>query len=523
MSDAVTKDVLIGLDSGTSVVKAVAFDLDGTQIEHVMRPNATIPVDGSGREQEFGRTWDDAAAVLREMAAKLDARGLRVAGIAVTGQGDGTWLIDRDGEPIGRGMLWHDGRSGPIVAELHRNGTAKAVQRITGTMLNMSHQTGQLLWLKRHRPEALARATTAFHCKDWLYFRLTGERATDIAEGTFTFGDYRTRRYDPDVLELFGLQDEARLLPPMVDGVEDHAALTPAAAAVTGLPAGTPVVLCPVDLLCAALGAGLYDPEGRAGFTVLGSTGAHMRLVFGADRVTLGEEVGYTMPFIVPGSYVSMVSNMAATLNIDWLCGVIEEVAEAAGAMLPSRSALIGLLDGKAAAAAAGRLLYHPFIAEAGERGPFVDSAARAAIIGLSGTAGAGDLMRAIYESLGFATRDCYEAIGGTPAEIRMAGGAARSATCRGIVAAAADAPIRLVKREEVGAAGAAMVAALSLGILPDIDAACARWVSPLLAEAEPPDLALVGRYDRLFPQYRASYRSLRPVWHALEDLRTEG
>jgi erythritol kinase len=515
-----TRNVLIGLDSGTSVVKAVAFDLEGTPVEHAARPNTTIPVDGAGMEQEFARTWDDAALVLRELAAKLEARCLRIAGIAVTGQGDGTWLIDGDGEPVGRAMLWHDGRSGSIVAELHQSGTAK---RFTGTMLNMSNQSGQMLWLKRHRPEALARAATAFHCKDWLYFRMTGERATDVSEGTFTFGDYRSREYAPEVLELFGLQDEARLLPPMVDGVRQNSALTPQAAIATGLPAGTPVVLAPVDLLCGALGSGLYDPEGRAGFTVLGSTGAHMRLVFGADRVTLGEEVGYTMPFIVPGSYVSMVSNMAATLNIDWLCGMVEEVAEAAGATLPQRSDLIRLLDAKAAAAKPGRLLYHPFIAEAGERGPFVDSAARASVIGLSGTAGAGDLMRAIYESLGFASRDCYEAVGGTPAEIRLAGGAARSATMRGILAAATNAPVRLVKREEVGAAGAAMVAALSLGILPDIDTACARWVTPLLAEAEAPDPALVAQYDRLFPQYRASYRSLRPVWHALEDLRTRG
>ncbi|TSD87603.1 carbohydrate kinase [Mycobacterium sp. KBS0706] len=518
-----SRDVLIGLDSGTSVVKAVAFDLEGTPVEHAARPNTTIPVDGAGMEQEFDRTWDDAALVLRELAAKLAARGLRVAGIAVTGQGDGTWLIDRDGDPVGRAMLWHDGRSGPIVAELHKSGTAKAVQRFTGTMLNMSNQSGQLLWLKRHRPEALARAATAFHCKDWLYFRMTGERVTDVSEGTFTFGDYRSREYAPEVQELFDLKDEARLLPPMVDGVRQNSALTPQAAIATGLPAGTPVVLAPVDLLCGALGSGLYDPEGRAGFTVLGSTGAHMRLVFGADRVTLGDEVGYTMPFVVPGSYVSMVSNMAATLNIDWLCGVVEEVAAAAGATLPKRSDLIRLLDAKAAAARPGRLLYHPFIAEAGERGPFVDSAARASVIGLSGSAGAGDLLRAIYESLGFASRDCYEAVGGTPAEIRLAGGAARSATVRGILAAATDAPVRLVKREEVGAAGAAMVAALSLGILPDIDAACARWVTPLLAEAEMPDPALVAQYDRLFPQYRASYRALRPIWHALEDLRTEG
>lgn len=523
MSGSTAKPVLIGLDSGTSVVKAVAFDLDGRQVELTMRPNTTIPVPDHGREQDFARTWDDAAVVLREMAAKLSARGLTVAGIAVTGQGDGTWLIDRDGEPVGRGILWLDGRSGPIVAGLHRSGTAKAVQAITGTIPNMSSQSGQLLWLKQHRPEALARAATALHCKDWLYFRMTGERATDIAEGCHTYGDFRTRQYAPEVLELLGLQDEARLLPPIVDGLARHAALTPAAAAATGLPAGTPVVLAPVDVLCTALGAGLYDPEGRAGFTILGSTGAHMRLAFGADRVTLPDGVGYTMPFVAPGSYVTMVSNMAATLNIDWLCGLVEEVAATAGAALPSRPDLTRLLDGKAAAADPGRLLYHPFIAEAGERGPFVDSAARASVIGLSATSGPGDLMRAIYEALGFAARDCYEAAGGMPAEIRMAGGAARSATCRGIVAAATGAPIRLVQREEAGAAGAAMVAALSLGILPDIDTACARWVAPLLAAPEPPDPALARRYDRLFPHYRASYRGLSPVWHALEELRTEG
>ncbi|TGV54945.1 carbohydrate kinase, partial [Mesorhizobium sp. M2D.F.Ca.ET.160.01.1.1] len=103
------------------------------------------------------------------------------------------------------------------------------------------------------------KAATAFHCKDWLYFKLTGERATDPSEGTFTFGDFRTRDYSDEVLDVLGVADLRHLLPPIVDGTRHSTGLSPAAAAVTGMLAGTPVVLGYVDVVCTALGAGLLD------------------------------------------------------------------------------------------------------------------------------------------------------------------------------------------------------------------------------------------------------------------------
>ena len=144
------------------------------------------------------------------------------------------------------------------------------------------------------------------------------------------------------------------------------------------------------------------------------------------------------------------------------------------------------MLDGKPAAA-----LYHPYIHEAGERGPFLDVNARAQFTGLSTRTSFLDLVRAVYEGLAFAARDCYGAMGHVPDEIRVAGGAARSRALKTILASALDAPVRESARQEAGAAGAAMMAAVAIGVFPDLGVATQRWVTPLLGDLVQPDPGL--------------------------------
>ncbi|MGJ4931139.1 FGGY-family carbohydrate kinase [Bradyrhizobium sp. HKCCYLS2038] len=516
MGSAATRDVIIGIDAGTSVIKAVAFARDGRQLGDFAIPNSYTTAPGGRVEQDMARTWTDTVAALRGLGAALPDLAPRVAAIAVTGQGDGTWLIDAEGHPVAPALLWLDSRAAGLVESFRAGERNAAHYRRTGSGLNACQQGPQLAWLQAHDAEMLERARTVFHCKDWLYFKLTGERATDPSEATFSCGNFRKRCFDAEAADLIGISQSARLFPDVVDGVVTTHRMTSAAAAETGLPEGVPVSLGYVDVICNALGGGLYDPAPDVGCTIIGSTGMHMRLVNGAEAVKLNAEAtGYTMPFPVPGHYAQMQSTMAATLNIDWLLDVARGILAMEG-IARSRNDLIRRLDERVLQAKAGELLYHPFISDAGERGPFVSHEASAQLIGLRTRHGYWDLMRAVMEGLAFAARDCYAAMGSLPAEIRLTGGAARSRALGAILGAALGSTIRVCRREEAGASGAAMIAAVATGLYPDMMVCAEEWVRPYLDEPQAPDAALTERYAQLFPAYVDARLAARPVWKQL-------
>jgi erythritol kinase len=513
-------DVIIGIDAGTSVIKSVAFSAAGEQLAVAAIPNSYTTLDNGGVEQDMARTWKDAAQTLCDLARKVDNLNNRVIAVAVTGQGDGLWLIDEAGEPVAPAWLWLDARAAAIAEEFTRSPAYAAHYERTGTGVNACQQNVQLAWLKRHAPELLARAQSSHHCKDWLYFKLTGMRVCDPSEANFTFGDYRTRDYAPGILDALGAADAKRLLPPIVDGTEQSHGLSLAGAAATGLAAGTPVVLGYVDVACTGLGGGLFDREGRVGCSIAGSTGMHMRLAPSAAAVRLNpEHTGYTMAFPVPGMLAQMQSNMASTLNIDWLLDVGRDLLASQGVERSRRDLLEGL-DDRILACPGGRLIYHPYISQAGERGPFLDAAARAQFTGLEAGMGYADLMRAVFEGLSFAARDCYAAMGPLPKDIRLTGGGARSKALRLLFASALDAPVRSVLREEAGAAGAAMIAAVQQKVFPSMVDCAKTWVDPMLGPETKPDAELAKLFDETFPIYRETREQMHGIWRALQTAR---
>ncbi len=518
-----TPDIIIGIDAGTSVIKSVAFSAAGEQLAVTAIPNSYTTLKNGGVEQDMARTWRDAAQTLRDLALKIDNLNSRVIAIAVTGQGDGMWLIDEDGEPVAPAWLWLDSRAAAIAEDFTHAAAYAAHYERTGTGVNACQQNVQLAWLKRHAPELLAKAKSAHHCKDWLYFKLTGERVCDPSEANFTFGNYRTRAYAPQILDELGVPEAKRLLPPIVEGTEQSHGLSAQAVAATGLAAGTPVILGYVDVVCTALGGGLFDREGRIGCSIAGSTGMHMRLLPSADRVRLNaERTGYTMAFPVPGMLAQMQSNMASTLNIDWLIDLGRDVLKSQG-MERARKDLLDGLDDRILERPAGRLLYHPYISQAGERGPFLDAGARAQFTGLDASMGYADLMRAVFEGLAFAARDCYAAMGSLPKDLRLTGGAARSKALRLLFASALNAPVRIMLREEAGAAGAAMMAAVQQKVFPSMADCAAKWVDPALGPETKPDPALVHMFDAMFPLFKETRALMRPVWQALKNSRQGG
>lgn len=510
------KDILIGVDAGTSVIKSVAFDLNGRQLAVASTPNYYESVGRAGSVQDLARTWTDTAATLNQLATLIEDLPSRVAGIAVTGQGDGTWMIDRHGEPVGKGWLWLDARAGDIVQNLRSDSGDTDRFTRTGVGLAACQQGPQLRWMMQHTPDLLDNVSTAFHCKDWLYFKLTGERATDPAEANFSFGNFRNRQYDDEVIGFLGLEKLRHIMPEIVDGSVTHHQLSEDAAEQTGLLAGTPIVLGYVDVVCTALGAGLYDPETDAGCSIIGSTGMHMRLAKSPDEVHLNRNLtGYTMCMPIPGVYAQMQSNMAATLNIDWIISVAASVLKGMG-IDKTKTELLAKADQWLADANDSPLLFLPYISEAGERGPFVDATARASFVGLSIGHNYADLFKAVFDGLALAARDCYFEMGQLPCHVRLTGGAARSQSLRKILAAALGASVQTSEREEAGAAGAAMIAAVSLGIYKSMEDCVKEWVQPYQRPSEQPDPSLISRYAELFPTYQKSRQALTPIWHVL-------
>ncbi len=515
---ASTHKIIIGIDAGTSVIKSVAFTTSGEQIAVAAIPNSYVSLPNGGAEQDMARTWGDAATTLKQLGDKVPNLAERTISIAVTGQGDGMWLVDRDGAPVAPAWLWLDARAASIAETYVKSPSHAQHYQRTGTGVNACQMSIQLAHMHKHQPEILERATSAFHCKDWLYFNLTGTRATDPSEANFTFGNFRTRQYASDILDELGAGKAKRLLPEIVDGTSQSHALSASAANLTGLKAGTPVVLGYVDVVCTGVGGGLFDPQGKVGCTIVGSTGMHMRLAPTPDAVRLNAEMsGYTMAFPSPGMQAQMQSNMASTLNIDWLLDVARDILQSAG-IERSRADLLKGMDERIMAVAPARLMYHPYISLAGERGPFMEPAARAMFAGLDVNTRFAEMMRSVFEGLCFAARDCYGAMGDIPEEVRITGGAARSSALRLMLASTLNARVRTVTREEAGAAGAAMIAAVQQKLYPSMAACVAEWVEPSLGPTTQPDALLHATYAKAFENYKTTRELMRPVWRAMQS-----
>ncbi|WP_424987148.1 FGGY family carbohydrate kinase [Microbulbifer sp. S227A] len=516
-----SRDILIGLDAGTSVIKAVAFDLNGRQLGVAGVRNRYHSASDGRAVQDMAQTWQLAAQMLYQLSETVPDLARRALAMGVTAQGDGTWLIDGDGMPVGEAMLWLDSRAVQQAQAITGSDRYDGIYRATATGVNLCQMRAQMPWLQRHAPERLNAAAHALHCKEWLYHCLTGETVADVSEAVLNFGDTRTRGYSDEVIAALGLDGLRHLLPPIIDGGRTAHGLTACAAAETGLRAGLPICLGYMDIVTSGIASGLCDRERQPGLSIFGSTGVHTRHAASADDIVLNpDRTGYTVA-LADGAFGQVQTNMAAAINIDWIAGLARDVLANAG-QARSLPEIVAGFDGLVADAGPGRAIYHPYIATTGERGPFSDPCARASFCGLDRTVGWGEMVRGVYEGLAMAARDCYAAMGEIPGEIRIAGGAARSRQLALILASTLNRPVRAVAQEETGAAGAAMIAAVQAGVFPSLDAANDTWVTPLLREAVLPDAELTPIYNRLFPVFLAGRHTMQPLWQSQAQIRDE-
>ena len=502
-----TEDLLLGIDAGTSVVKAALFDHSGEELMSARRRTTLTALHEGWSETSMEETWQAAAAALHELVAQNGVDKNRIAAVGVSGNMIGAWLIDAQGNPVRDAILWNDGRTVQLLDQLrsqHR-GFDTRVFNISGSVVEHGATLPVLRWLADHEPQALERATAVLHSKDWIRYKLTGEIVTDISEIPGTPADTRTRDYSDEVLALFGLQGYRHLFPPIAPSQAVVGRITSQAAAVTGLAEGTPVIAGAGDVPAVVLGVGAVVPG--IACSILGT---HCINGIILDHPSF-QPTDVGLLFTIPEQrWMRALTNVAGTTNLDWFitefCALEQSQSQSSSQLFDSLEALVS----QSPSGARG-VLFHPYLSAVGIMAPFHEPAARAQFVGLTREHTKADLLRAVYEGVALAIRDCYTTMNAVVREIRLSGGGARSRIWGQIIADTVGAPVVIPKGSEFGTRGAALLAGVGVGWFDSIVEAATSAIQ--IDRVYEPNPSLKPIYDENYLLYGALRDVMRPIW----------
>jgi xylulokinase len=455
---------LIGLDVGTTGVKAVAIGHDGRMLAAASQEYTLSTPQPGWAEQDPEDWWRAAQACLAQLPD---------GPIGFSGQMHGLVVLDAADRVLRPAILWNDQRTGAECAEIEaRVGLARLIE-LTGNRALTGFTAPKLLWLRRHEPDVYARIRHVLLPKDYVRFRLTGERAIDVADasGTLLF-DVARRRWSSEVCEALDVPLE--WLPQAHESTE-----------IAG--AG--------DQAAAALGVGIASPGPVS--VVLGTSGVVLGVLPSYEPDSQARV--HVFCHAVPGTWHAMGVMLSAAGSLAWLRHVV--------------GGAYGELDAEAARWAPGceGLLFAPYLA--GERTPYPDPDARGAFTGLSLRHDRGALVRATLEGVAYGLRDSLEllrTVGAQPAVCRGSGGGASSELWLRIVASVLGLPLERTESEEGSAFGAALLAGVRAGVFVDAMDAVARCVR--VRDRIEPDPAWSAAYDDGYVRYRSLYPTLKSL-----------
>lgn len=498
--------LLLGLDVGTTGCKCLAVGADGVVLASATHEYPLHTPRPGWSEQNPEDWWRAACAALREVLGALagSGGGPRIAAVGLTGQMHGATLLDAQGEVLRPAILWNDQRTADQCGEITRRVGAERVIRLTGNPVLTGFTAPKLLWVEQHEPEVHARIATVLLPKDYVRYRLSGARFSDVADasGTALF-DVAGRRWSDEMLAAVGVP--RAWLPDVFESPEVCARVSRDGAAQSGLAEGTSIVAGAGDQAAQAVGAGIVA-EGLVSCTI-GTSG----VVFAASDRYRVEPEGRLHAFChaVPGKWHLMGVMLSAGGSLRWLRDTLGE-PEVSAARARGADPYELLLE-RAAAASPGceGLTFLPYLT--GERTPHNDPQARACFAGLTLRHGRAEIVRSVVEGVTFGLRDGLELMRGlgiAPREIRASGGGARSPFWRQMLADVFDSPIACVNVTDGAAYGAALLAGVGAGVWAGVPAACAAAVR--VVSSQRPVAEAVAAYRAAYARFRSLYPRLR-------------
>lgn len=488
---------VVGIDISTTATKAILVRDDGAFRGVGMSSYGYETPRPMWTEQDPALWWAATVEAVRRVLDTSGVAGSEVEAVGLTGQMHGSVLLDAANDVVRPAILWNDQRTEAECDEIRRRVGQDRLIRITGNDALTGFTAPKLLWVAHHEPTNWAQVRHILLPKDYVRYRLSGEFAIDVADGSGTIlFDLARRTWSPEVLDALEL--DQTLFPPTFEGPTVTGTLSAEAAATTGLSAGTPLVAGGGDQSANAVGVGAVS-EGIVALS-LGTSGVVFATTEGPAIETRGRV--HSFCHAVPDRWHMMGVMLSAAGSLRWLRSALapdrtfEELVEAAAEV----------------EAGSGGLFFLPYLT--GERTPHPDARARGAFVGLTVRHELRHLTRAVLEGVAFGLKDGLDLMVGAgldrPTQIRASGGGTRSGLWRQILADVLGAEIVTVTTEEGAAYGAALLAAVGAGWFSSVEEACARLVE--VRPAATP-AAWADTYRERHEVYKELYPALRPTF----------
>ena len=492
----------LGIDVGTGGTRALVMDERGRVVAAATEEHQAFASPHIGwAEQHPDDWWRACGAAVQKALAAGNLRGGQIACVGFSGQMHGAVMLDAADAVVRPALIWCDVRTEPQCRELNERLGAEKIIQLTCNPALPNFTLTKFLWVREHEPESWKRVRSVMLPKDYVRFRLSGEKAIDVADASGTLMlDVRRRQWSSEMLNAAELRES--LLPKLFESPDVCGAVSAAGASATGLAAGTPVVAGAGDQAAGAVGMGIVS-AGAVSATI-GTSG----VVFAAtDRPALDARGRlHTFCHAIPGRWHVMGVTQAAGLSLRWFC-------ERFGVGIENGRDPYERLTEEAARVPAGAegLLWTPYLM--GERTPHLDANARAALVGLTASHTRAHIVRAILEGVAFSLKDSFTLFAelGVPVRrIRLGGGGARSTLWRQIQADVYGHPVEILEAEDGAAYGAAILAGVGAKMWGSVDAACSAVVR--VNDRVPPQPASQAVLEK-------NYRAFRQVYPALKDV----
>ena len=484
----------IGIDLGTSAVKLILMEKDGTVVNTVSREYPIFFPKPGWSEQNPGDWYENTVKGVRELLNGFDAS--RVAGISFGGQMHGLVILDESDKVIRPAILWNDGRTTKECDYLNNTTGKEKLAEYTANIAFAGFTAPKLLWLRENEPENFGKIRKIMLPKDYLAYKMTGVHCTDVsdASGSLLF-DVKNRCWSEQMLELCGVDKSC--MAEVYESFECVGCLTGKAASEMGLDTCVKVIAGAGDNAAAAVGTGTVG-EGRCNIS-LGTSGT---VFISSDKFGVDENNALHSFCHADGHYHLMGCMLsAASCNKWWM----DEILKTKEYDREQESITDDMLGNN-------RVFYLPYLM--GERSPHNNPAARATFTGMTMDTGRADMTQAVLEGVAFAIRDSFEvakSLGINITETKICGGGAKSRLWCRMIANILNIRVCVPVTEEGPALGAAILAAVGTGAYRDVYEAAEKIVK--VKETILPDEEIAGRYEKKYQQFKKIYPALKPVF----------